>query len=92
MNSSSSGPLGLRILTSYDRDQSCGLGAFTVENMDLKKLVKILFDKHKIFTIAVNVPEKTVAIRVTPSIYTTLREMDLFVDAVSHYVKTGLPS
>jgi selenocysteine lyase/cysteine desulfurase len=83
---------GVRILTSYDRDQSCGLGAFTVENMDLHKLTQVLFDKHKIFTIPVNVPEKTVAIRVTPSIYTTLREMDLFIKTVSHYVKSGLPS
>ncbi|MFC2164747.1 aminotransferase class V-fold PLP-dependent enzyme [Acidobacteriota bacterium] len=82
----------VRILTSYDREQSCGLGAFTVENMDLNKLTKILFDKHKIYTIPITVPEKTVAIRVTPSIYTTLREMDLFIDTVSHYIKNGLPS
>lgn len=79
------------ILTSYDREQSCGLGAFSVENMDLRKLTQILFDKHKIFTIPINLPENKVAIRVTPSIYTTLREMDLFVEATSHYIKNGLP-
>jgi hypothetical protein len=36
-------------------------------------------------------PEK-VGMRVTPSIYTTLRELDIFIEAVSHYVKNGLPS
>jgi len=83
---------GVRILTSYDRDQSCGLGAFTVEHLDLHKLTQVLFDTHKIFTIPITVPEKTVAIRVTPSIYTTLRELDLFIETVSHYIQNGLPS
>lgn len=82
----------VRILTSYDRDQSCGLGAFTVKNMNLRRLTQILFDRHKIYTIPIKVPEKTVAIRVTPSIYTTLEEMDMFVEAASHYIKNGIPS
>jgi selenocysteine lyase/cysteine desulfurase len=83
---------GVNILTSYDREHSCGLGAFSVENMDLKKLTQVLFDRHKIFTIPITVPEKLTAIRVTPSIYTTLREMDLFIETASHYIKNGLPS
>ena len=29
---------GVKILTSYDPEQSCGLGTFTVENMDIEKL------------------------------------------------------
>ena len=89
---------GVKILTSYDPEQSCGIGAFTVENMDLGKLVQVLFKKHKIYIITVGVPsfeldgEKITGIRVTPSIYTTLRELDVFIEAVSHYVKHGLPS
>ena len=90
--------LGVKILTSYDPEQSCGIGAFTVENMDLGKLVQVLFKKHKIYIITVEVPsfdlegENIAGIRVTPSIYTTLRELDVFIEAVSHYVKHGLPS
>jgi selenocysteine lyase/cysteine desulfurase len=83
---------GVKIWTSYDREQSCGLGAFSVENMDLRQLTQVLFDKHKIFTIPITIPEKNVAVRVTPSIYTTLREMDLFIDTTSHYIRNGLPS
>jgi len=84
---------GVKILTSYDPEQSCGLGAFTVENMDLGKLVQVLFKKHKIYIITVGVPsfdlegENITGIRVTPSIYTTLRELDAFIEAVSYYVK-----
>ncbi len=83
---------GVKILTSYDPQQSCGIGTFTVENMDMVRLSQILFDKHKIYTISVQVPENVTGIRVTPSIYTTLRELDLFVEAASYYIKHGLPS
>jgi len=89
---------GVKILTSYDPEQSCGIGTFTVDNMDLAKLVQVLFKKHKIYIITVGVPsfdldgEKITGIRVTPSIYTTLRELDIFIEAVSYYVKHGLPS
>ena len=89
---------GVKILTSYDPEQSCGIGTFTVENMDLSKLIQVLFKKHKIYIITVGVPsfeldgEKITGIRVTPSIYTTLRELDVFIEAVSYYVKHGLPS
>jgi len=89
---------GVKILTSYHPEQSCGIGTFTVENMDLSKLVQVLFKKHKIYIITVGVPsfdldgEKITGIRVTPSIYTTLRELDAFIEAVSYYVKNGLPA
>lgn len=83
---------GVQILTSYDPQQSCGLGTFTVDNMDMDKLQLILFEKHKIYTITLNVPEEVRGIRVTPSIYTTLPELDLFVEAASHYIKNGLPA
>lgn len=89
---------GVKILTSFDPQQSCGIGTFAVEHLDLSKLTKILFEKHKIFVIPINVPspteggEKIPGVRVTPSIYTTLHELDLFIEAVSHYVKQGLPA
>jgi len=83
---------GVKILTSYDPQQSCGIGTFTVEGMDIDKLTKVLFDKHKIFTISVKIPEDVVGIRITPSIYTTLRELDMFIEAASYYIKNGLPS
>lgn len=83
---------GVRILTSYAPEQSCGIGTFTVDQFDVAKLPKVLFEKHKIYTISVGVPEDTIGIRVTPSVYTTLRELDMFVEAVGHYITNGLPS
>jgi selenocysteine lyase/cysteine desulfurase len=88
---------GIRILTSYDPEQSCGIGTFTVDKMDMGKLSQVLFAKHKIYVPAFGIPaangesEGFTGMRVTPSIYTTLRELDVFVEAVAHYVKNGLP-
>ncbi|UCC39108.1 MAG: aminotransferase class V-fold PLP-dependent enzyme [Candidatus Aminicenantes bacterium] len=87
---------GVKILTSYNPRQSCGIGSFTVENMDMEKLSQLLFQKHKIYVIPVGVPspdkesENITGMRVTPSIYTTLRELDIFIEAASHYIKNGL--
>jgi isopenicillin-N epimerase len=83
---------GVRLLTSYDPQQSCGIGTFTVDNMDMAALQQILFEKHKIYVISVGIPENVKGIRVTPSIYTTLEELNLFVEAASFYIKNGLPS
>lgn len=83
---------GVRLLTSYDPQQSCGIGTFTVDNMDMAGLQQVLFEKHKIYVISVEIPENVKGMRVTPSIYTTLGELDLFVEAASFYIKNGLPS
>lgn len=82
---------GVKILTSFDPRQSCGIGTFTVEGMELEILRDILFQKHKIYLITINHPD-IYGIRVTPSIYTTLKELDLFVEATAYYIKNGLPS
>lgn len=89
---------GVRILTPYEPEMSCGIGTYTIDNFDMVKLSQVLWEKHKIYNITVGVPAQTegeepvTGMRVTPSIYTTLRELDLFIEAVSRYVKNGLPA
>lgn len=89
---------GVKMLTSYKPEQSCGIGTYTIEKMDMGKLSQVLFNKHKIYNICVSVPApeeksqgKVIGMRVTPSIYTTLRELDIFIEAVTYYIKSGLP-
>lgn len=88
---------GVKILTPHEPAQSCGIGTFTVEKMDMAGLRDALFNKHKIYTITVGIPpsagnkEKVTGIRVTPSIYTTLKELDEFIGTTSHYIQRGLP-
>jgi len=89
---------GFKLYTSLDKQQSCGIGTFAVEGFNMPKLSQALYEKDKIYNILVGIPsvvkgdKNVLAMRVTPSIYTPLRDLDIFVDAVSHYVKHGLPA
>ncbi len=82
----------VKILTSFDREMSCGLASFTVEGFDMSRLAQILMDKHRIHTTAGVLPEGIPFMRITPSIYTTLSELDYFLEVVSHYIQSGLPA
>jgi selenocysteine lyase/cysteine desulfurase len=83
---------GVKILTSFDPAQSCGIGTFLVENMDMSRLSQVLFEKHKVYQSVFTLPEEVRTIRVTPSIYTTLRELDIFIEVTANYIKNGLPA
>jgi selenocysteine lyase/cysteine desulfurase len=82
---------GVKILTSFEPEQSCGIGTFSVEGMDMGKLSGQLLNQHKIYTTTVGLPDGVHGMRVTPSIYTTLNEIDVFIEAVSLYARNGLP-
>jgi len=67
--------------TPLDDDKSCGLGNVGVKGLTPSALADILFDKYKIFTVAIN--HKTVkGVRVTPHLYTTINDLDIFVEAM----------
>ncbi|MEN3336272.1 MAG: hypothetical protein V7641_5637 [Blastocatellia bacterium] len=80
---------GVRVLTPYDPQQSCGLALFNVEGMDMRKLGAHLWDKHHIIVTPID-HEEFHGIRVTPNVYTTLDEVDMFSDAVERAIHTGL--
>ncbi len=80
---------GVRVLTPYDPQQSCGLALFTIEGMDMRKLTSHLWDKYHIIVTPID-HEEFHGIRVTPNVYTTLDEVDMFCDAVEHAIRTGL--
>jgi len=87
---------GVRILTPYESEQSCGIGTFTIDDFDIGALSQRLWDKYHIYNISVEIPpqvdggQPVTGIRVTPSIYTPLKDLDVFVDAVTHCIKNGL--
>jgi isopenicillin-N epimerase len=79
----------VRILTPYDAAQSCGLASFSVEGLDVKKLVTYLWDKHRIIVTPITHPEFN-CVRVTPNVYTTVAEVDRFGDVMEDVIKKGL--
>ena len=81
----------IRFNTSFDPNQSCAIANVHIDGTDPKAVTKYLFDKQKIFTVPI-IHEEFQGLRITPNVYTTLDELDRFVDVMQGIAKNGLPS
>ncbi len=75
--------------TSLDPRFSCGIANFRVEGIDSGALGSYLWSKHKILVTTVKHPDFE-GVRVSPSVYTTLAELDRFVAAVEQAIRNGI--
>jgi selenocysteine lyase/cysteine desulfurase len=82
---------GVKILTPYDPQQSCGLTNIAIEGMDLAKLGGYLMSQYRINTTPIINSGGVNGLRVTPNIYTTLSEIDTFAEVMERVIKNGLP-
>jgi selenocysteine lyase/cysteine desulfurase len=71
----------VKLLTSLKPGLSCGIGTFAVEGMDPAKIGETLWEKHKIVVTPIG-HDDVKGIRVTPSVWSTLDEIDRFCEAV----------
>ena len=67
--------------TPLDIDRSCGIGNVGLTNMSPSKMEDLLFQKYKIFTVAIDYANVK-GCRISPNIFTTTKELDSFVEAV----------
>lgn len=80
----------VRLHTSLKPGYACGIATVEIDGIDPGNLSGWLWNEHKIRTIPI-VHEDFQGIRVSPSVYTTLEELDRFVDAMQHAADNGLP-
>jgi isopenicillin-N epimerase len=80
---------GVGTLTPDDPAQSCGIGLLTVEGMTTGQMVSALWSKHRILTTTIVQEDEYEGTRVSPNVYTTLKEIDFFCDAVESIVKSA---
>ncbi len=66
---------GVQILTSRDPQLSCGIGLFRVEGMEPAKIAGKLWEERRIVVTQFDVVK---GVRVTPNVYTTVNEIDVF--------------
>jgi selenocysteine lyase/cysteine desulfurase len=81
----------IRVHTSFDPAMSCGIGTVQIEGVASDKLAKHLFDTRRII-LAPILHEEFQGLRVTPSVYTTLDEVDLFAEEMERVIEKGLPA
>ena len=81
----------IRFNTSFDPNQSCAIANVNIEGTDPKAVTKYLFEKHHIFTVPI-IHDEFQGIRITPNLYTTLKELDRFCEVMESIAKNGLPA
>jgi isopenicillin-N epimerase len=79
----------VKVLTPLDSPYSGAIALFTVTGMDMPKLGGWLYDRHRIVNTPIVHPEFT-GIRITPNVYTTPDEIDLFAEKVLEAIRKGV--
>ena len=76
--------------TSQTPGFACGLANVHIDGLDTTELNNWLWKEHRILVTGINHDEFN-GLRITPSVYTTLEELDRFCDAVEWAINNGLP-
>ncbi len=81
----------VRLHTSLRPGFAVGLANFSIDGIEPWQLVQYLFDKHRILATPISHPAVK-GVRITPNVYTTPQEIDVFTAAVEKVIRDGLPS
>lgn len=81
----------IQINTSMNPAYSCAIANVQIKGIDTVELKKHLWAKHRIIVVPI-MHEDFEGLRVTPNLYTTLEELDRYVDAMEDVLKHGLPA
>ena len=73
---------GVTLRTSFDPAQACALGAMSLAGLGAQALTDTLQRRWRIHVRPRFVPDEFECIRVTPNVFTTLDEVDLFAEAI----------
>src|SRR6476659_8024460 len=79
----------VKMLTPIGPNMSGAIGVLAIDGMDMGKLGAWLLDQHHIVTTPM-VTDEFQGLRMTPNVYTTLEEVDVFADRVARAIKRGL--
>jgi selenocysteine lyase/cysteine desulfurase len=88
----------VKILSSLEPGQTWGLAMVGIDGVDTRALSQFMMDRYRIVINAVvgGQPPQQVfdytGLRVTPNVYTTLQEVDTFVEAMQEVLKKGIPA
>jgi selenocysteine lyase/cysteine desulfurase len=68
--------------TPFESERSCAIANVGIKNMNSKEMAKVLFDTYNIWVVAIDRPGVH-GCRITPNVYTSTKELDRFVEALS---------
>lgn len=77
----------VKLAISLKPEYSCALGTFSIDGIEAADVSSKLFSQYQIHTVAVKW-ENLNAVRVTPHVYTTTKDLDRFIEAVLKIAST----
>jgi selenocysteine lyase/cysteine desulfurase len=77
--------------TSLKPQFSCGICIVQVKGVDSGAIGRYLWDKHRIIVTPIKHAEFE-GLRITPNVYSTLEELDRFIDAMDSVARNGIPA
>jgi selenocysteine lyase/cysteine desulfurase len=77
--------------TSLKPQHSCALATLEIDGIDPQQLSDYLWERHRILTTAI-MHDEFRGVRITPSVYTTLPELDRFCEVMETVIRSGLPA
>ena len=80
-----------KLYTSLKPEHSCALAVIGFDGWKANELDSYLFDKHKVHVTSI-VYEKVNGIRVTPSVYTSTKDLDVLVKGITNFSKQTPPA
>lgn len=79
----------VQLHTSRDPAFSCGIATVQIEGVDSGELAQHLWKNHRIIVSPIDHAQFE-GIRISPNVFTTLEELDRFVDAMEEVVRHGV--
>jgi selenocysteine lyase/cysteine desulfurase len=80
---------GVKLFTARDPQMSCALATVGINDIDPNKIAAHLWSTRRIMVTPITHAEFR-GIRVTPNVYTTLREVDTFAESVEAILDRGI--
>ncbi len=77
----------VKLHTSFKKEFSCAIGMVSVEGRDVSELDRFLYDNYRIHTVGIKW-ENINGVRITPNVYTSLKNLDLLVEAITAFSKS----
>ena len=84
---------GIRFLASFAPEMSCGLTTFQLGGVDADALRQYLLERYSIVVQSMGTRRDPAikGLRVTPNVYTTVEELDRFVEVLHDVGRNGIP-
>ena len=86
------GKPNVTLYTSLDPEHSCALATVAIAGVTPNQLVGHLWQKHRLIVTGMEYGGNVSGIRVTPNVYTSLAEVDLFAEVMETIAEKGLPA